>query len=164
MSNDTDLHTDEEIIDGPSREQLLTSGAVGAKRKIRGLTLRPPTMESMSYLWELKNYFVFRDEKGRVVRNNPVLGVAEFVYVHHADIDEVADNMTDKAALREKLRELMNGPLSGLSSLEEAMPVIEAMLNEYMAAQSEIDAKAAKGAQTPGKGQARAGKRPTSRS
>jgi len=163
MSQETDLHTDEEIINAPSREKLLTTGAVGVKRKIRGLTLRQPTMESMSYLWELKNYFVFRDEHGRVVRNNPVLGVAEFVYVHHGDLNEVADNMTDKAAMREKLRLLMNGPLCGLSALEEAMPVIEAMLNEYMAAQSEIEAKGAKGMRAQGKGQARAGKRPTLR-
>lgn len=164
MSNDTDLQTDEEVLETASREELLTSGTLGKARAFRGMKLRPPTMESMSYLWELKNYFVFRDEQGRVVRNNPVLGVAEFIYVHTADIDEVADNMTDKAAMRERLRELMNGPLAGLSTLEEAMPVIEAMLNEYMAAQSEIDATAkGAGAALPGKGQARAGKRRISR-
>lgn len=162
--NDNDLQTDEEIVTAASREELLTSGATGKPRVFRGMKLRAPTMESMSYLWELKNYFVFRDEKGRIVRNNPVLGVTEFIYVHHADIDEVADNMTQPAVLREKLREYMNGPLAGLKTLEEAMPVIEAMLNEYMAAQSEIDATAkGAGAALPGKGQARAGKRRISR-
>jgi len=163
MSNDTDLQTDEDIVQGATREELLTSGALGKGRVFRGMTLRPPTMESMSYLWEMKNYFVFRDEQGRIVRNNPVLGVAEFVYVHHADIDEVAETMTDKKALREALRGYMNGPLAGLATLEEAVPVIEAMLNEYMAAQSEIEATAGGKGGLPGKGQARAGKRRISR-
>jgi len=162
MNND--LQTDEEVVEKTTREDLLTSGGLSKARKFRGMTLRPLTMESMSYLWELKNYFVFRDEKGHVVRNNPILAVAEFIYIHHADIDEVADNMTDKTALREKLREYMNGSLAGLSTLEEVMPFIESMLNEYMAAQSEIDATAkGAGAAMPGKGQARAGKRRISR-
>jgi hypothetical protein len=161
--NDIDLQTDEEVIEQESRDSLLTSGALGKNRILRGLSLRPPTMESMSYLWEMQNYFVFRDEKGKVARNNPVIGVAEFVYVHHADIDEVAEIITSKAAMREKLREYMNGPLAGFSTLADAMIVIEAMLKEYAAAQSEID-NSIKGAVTKqGKGQARAGKRPTLR-
>jgi hypothetical protein len=163
MSNDTDLQTDEDIVQGATREELLTTGALGKGRTFRSMTLRPPTMESMSYLWEMKNYFVFRDEQGRIVRNNPVLGVAEFFYVHHADIDEVAETMTNKKALRESLRGYINGPLAGLATLEEAVPVIEAMLNEYMAAQSEIEATAGGKGVLPGKGQARAGKRRISR-
>lgn len=161
---DNDLQTDEEVVEKTTREDLLTSGGLSKSRKFRGITLRPLTMESMSYLWELKNYFVFRDTEGKIVRNNPILAVAEFIYVHHGEIDEVADNMTDRSALREKLREYMNGPLAGLSTLEEIMPFIESMLNEYMAAQSEIDATAkGAGAAMPGKGQARAGKRRISR-
>jgi hypothetical protein len=69
MSNDTDLQTDEDIVQGATREELLTTGALGKGRTFRDMTLRPPTMESMSYLWEMKNYFVFRDEQGRIVRN-----------------------------------------------------------------------------------------------
>jgi hypothetical protein len=161
--SDHDLHTDEEILALHTRSNLLTSGAMGKVRMLRGLALRPPTMESMSYLWELKNYFVYRDEENRVARNNPVIGVAEFVFVHHTDIDDVAEIITDKAAMRKKLRELMNGPLAGFQTLTEAMPVIEEMLTEYAAAQTEIDATAKGGTPPMGKGQARAGKRHTSR-
>jgi hypothetical protein len=161
--NDTDLQTDEEVLESASREELLTSGAIGKPRTLRGMTLRAPTMESMSYLWELKNYFVYRDDKGRVARNNPVLGVAEFVFMHHADVREVASLMTDRDALMEKLREYMNGPLTGFKALEEAMPVIEVMLSEYAAAQSEVDATAKKGSNPVGKDRARAGKQRMSR-
>jgi hypothetical protein len=117
----------------------------------------------MSYLWELKNMFVFRDDKGRVVRNNPMLAVAEFVYIHSADIDEVAENMTDPTALREAVRAVMNGPLAGLAMMNEAVPVIEGMIKEYMAAQSEIDSRTGSESAASGKGQARAGKRRISR-
>jgi hypothetical protein len=161
--NDIDLQTDEEVMESASREELLTSGALGRPRTLRGMKLRAPTMESMSYLWELKNYFVFRDDKGRVARNNPILGIAEFVFVHHADVREVADLMTDKEGLMDKLREYINGPLAGFKVLEEAMPVVESMLTEYAAAQSEIDATAKKGSDPVGKDQARAGKRRISR-
>ena len=161
-----DLLTDEEAIaNEPTREELLTRGANPNPRKLRSIKLRPATPESMSYLWELKNMFVYRDEEGRVVRNNPILAVAEFVYIHAADIDEVAENLADKKTLREAVRAYMNGPLAGLTMMNEAVPVIEGMIAEYAAAQSEIDAKSegkAKGV-LPGKGQARAGKRPTSR-
>ena len=161
--NDIDLQSDEEIVETASRDELLTSGALGRPCSLRGLELRAPTMESMSYLWELKNYFVFRDENGRVARNNPILGVAEFVFVHHCDVREVAILMTDSDRLMDKLREYMNGPLAGFKVLEEAMPIIEAMLSEYAAAQSEIDATAKKGSDRVGKGRARAGKQPISR-
>jgi hypothetical protein len=163
MSN-TDLLSDDEVIEVQTRDELLTSGALGVVRKLRGMILRPPTMESMSYLWELKNYFVYRDNDGKVARNNPVIGVAEFVYVHHADIDEVAEVISDKAELRKKLREYINGPLSGFQTLGDAMPIIESMLTDYAAAQSEIDGTAKGAGQPRGKGQARAGKRHTSHS
>lgn len=161
--NDTDLQTDEEVLELHSREELLKSGALGQSRMLRGMELRAPTMESMSYLWELKNYFVYRDSKGRVARNNPVLGVAEFVLLHHAEVREVALLMKDEDLLMEKLREYMNGPLGGFKALEEAMPIIEVMLSEYAAAQAEIDATAKKGPTPAGKDPARAGKRRTSR-
>lgn len=157
--SDHDLQTDEEVLALATREELLTSGALGTNRVLRGLTLRAPTMESMSYLWELKNYFVYRDEQGRVARNNPVIGVAEFVYVHHADIDEVAEIITDKTKLRIALRELMNGALAGFKTMTEAMPVIEEMLTEYAAAQTEIDATAKGASPQVGKDRARHGKR-----
>lgn len=161
--NDTDLQSDEEILEGVSREDHLTSGALGKPRTLRGLKLNPPTMESMSYLWELKNYFVYRDANGKVARNNPVIGIAEFVYVHHGDIDEVAEIIADKTAMRQKLREYINGPLSGWKTLEEAMPVIESMLSEYSAAQTEVEASAKTSAAPMGKGRARAGKQRISR-
>ena len=161
--SDHDLQTDEEVLTLATREELLTSGALGTTRAIRGLTLRASTMESMSYLWELKNYFVYRDEQGRVARNNPVIGVAEFVYVHHADIDEVAETITDKTKLRLALRELMNGPLAGFKTMTEAMPVIEEMLTEYAAAQTEIDSTAKGASPQVGKGRARHGKQRISR-
>lgn len=162
--NTHDLHSDEEVIQGRSREELLTHGAITQEFIFRDMKLRPPTMESMSYLWELKNYFVYRDENGRVARNNPVLGVAEFLFVHHADVREVAELMRHSDKLMDKLREYMNGPLSGFKVLEEAMPVIEAMLTDYAAAQSELEGGAQAQTNKSGKGRARAGKRPTSQS
>lgn len=160
---DHDLQSDEEAIETRSRQDMLTHGALGQPMSLRGMKLRPPTMESMSYLWELKNYFVYRDEQGRIARNNPVLGVAEFVLVHHADVREVAELMGEKDKLMDKLREYMNGPLAGFKVLEEAMPVIEVMLSDYAAAQTELEGSAQAATDKAGKGRARAGKRPTSR-
>jgi hypothetical protein len=161
--SDIDLQTDEEALEIQSRSELLTKGAISTTKKIGDMILRAPTMESMSYLWELKNYFVFRDENGRVARNNAVIGVAEFIYVHHADIDEVAEVMTEPKLLRQKLRQYINGPLSEFKALTEAMPAIEAMLTEYAAAQAEVDSSAKGGESPRGKGSIRVGKRHTSR-
>jgi hypothetical protein len=163
MSNDTDLQTDEDIVEGATREELLTSGALGRPREFAGMKLCIPTMETMSYLWELKNFFVFRDDQGRVVRNNPVVGIAEFLYVHHTDIDTVAEIVTDKKAFRAAIREIINGPLAVPGALEEAVPIIDRMQQEYLAAQAEIEATAGGKGALPGKGQARAGKRRISR-
>lgn len=148
--NEHEYITDEEVIAEVDRAEMLTSGALAKPRTIRDLVLRPPTMESMSYLWELKNFFIYRDAEGNVYRNNPILGIAEFVFVHHAPIKEVSRAMAKKDLLDERLREYMNGSLSGLKILEEAMPVIESMLSEYAAAQSEVEV-ATSGTRSSGK-------------
>lgn len=148
-----DEMTDDEAVanEEPSREELLARGANPTPRKLGKIKLRPITPETISYLWELKNMFVFRDADGNVARNNPMLAVAEFVYVHSGDIDEVAENMSDPRALRSAVRDMMNTELAGSASMQEAVKVIDGMLKEYMAAQAEVDALAAKGGKQPGK-------------
>lgn len=148
-----DEMTDDEAVanEEPSREELLARGANPTPRKLGKIKLRPITPETISYLWELKNMFVYRDESGNVARNNPMLAVAEFVYIHSGDIDEVAENMSKPRAMRAAVRELMNKELFGSSSMEEAVSVIDGLLKEYIAAQAEVDALAAKGGKQSGK-------------
>jgi len=164
----TDLQTDEEILneDKPTREELLTSGAKMEKPEIRGIKLRKITAETLTYLWERKNVFLFKDEEGRAARNNPIWSIAEFVYIHSADPIDVAQSMMHERDFIAAVRELMINELQGFEIVEEAMPVVERMVAEYQAAQNEIatSGSASAIASSPGKAQARFGKRATSRS
>jgi hypothetical protein len=163
----TDLQTDEEILneDKPTRDDLLTSGVKMEKPEIRGIRLRKITAESLTYLYERKNVFIFRDSDGRSARNNPIWSIAEFVYIHSADPIDVAQSMIHERDFIGCVRELMNNELQGFEIVQEAMPVVESMVAEYQAAQSEIatNGSASAVAASPGKAQARFGKRATSR-
>jgi hypothetical protein len=163
----TDLQTDEEIInqDKPTRDDLLTSGMKMEKPEIRGIRLRKITAETLTYLWERKNVFIFKDSDGRSARNNPIWSIAEFVYIHSADPIDVAQSMMHERDFIGCVRELMNNELQGFEIVQEAMPVVESMVAEYQAAQSEIatSGSASAVAASPGKAQARFGKRATSR-
>jgi hypothetical protein len=168
MSNTTtDLQTDEEILneDNPTREDLLTSGAKMENPVIRGIKLRKITAETLTYLWERKNIFIFKDEDGRSARNNPIWSIAEFVYIHSSDPIDVAQSMMHERDFIAAVRELMNNELQGFEIVQEAMPVVESMVAEYQAAQSEIATRGSASAvsASPGKAQARFGKRATSR-
>jgi hypothetical protein len=153
MSND--LQTDEEIIsqDKPTREQLLSSGAKMEQPTIRGIKLRKITAETLTYLWERKNVFLFKDESGRSARNNPIWSIAEFVYMHSADPIDVAQSMMHERDYVAAVRSLMVNQLEGFQIVEEAMPVIERMVLEYQAAQNEIasSGNAAASSAVPGK-------------
>jgi len=163
----TDLQTDEEIInqEKPTRDDLLTSGMKMEKPEIRGIRLRKITAETLTYLWERKNVFIFKDSDGRSSRNNPIWSIAEFVYIHSADPIDVAQSMMHERDFIGCVRELMNNELQGFEIVQEAMPVVESMVAEYQAAQSEIatSGSASAVAASPGKAQARFGKRATSR-
>jgi hypothetical protein len=163
----TDLQTDEEIInqEKPTRDDLLTSGMKMEKPEIRGIRLRKITAETLTYLWERKNVFIFKDSDGRSARNNPIWSIAEFVYIHSADPIDVAQSMMHEREFIGCVRELMNNELQGFEIVQEAMPVVESMVAEYQAAQSEIatSGSASAVAASPGKAQARFGKRATSR-
>ena len=135
-----DLQTDEEIITEakPTRDELLSAGAKMEQPEIRGIKLRKITAETLTYLWERKNMFLFKDEDGRAARNNPIWSIAEFVYIHSGDPINVAQSMMHERNYIKAVRELMINQLEGFQIVEEAMPVIERMVTEYQAAQNEI--------------------------
>lgn len=165
--NDNDIITDEEALqDGPSREELLTRSSAPAGRKLGELTLRPMTSETFTYLWHVKNFFLSGVMgEANPVNSNPVWSTAEFVYIHAADLDEVADAIWDAQRHRDNVREFLRGPLNNPTTLTEALPVIEEMTKEYFAAQNQSAAAASQSphaaSYVPGKKPARAGKRHT---
>ena len=163
----TDTMTDEEILEAtPARSDLLKTAALVKGRKLGPLTVRPMTAETLSYLFECENLFIrgMKGERVAPANANAVWSTAEFIYIHAADADEVADNIWDKAALKKGVREFLAGPLNDPQVLAEALPLIEAMVAEYFAAQTQ--AKAQKGTLKElkaGKASARLGKPATSR-
>lgn len=168
MITDPEITTDEEAIEeGPTREELLTRAVAPAGRKLGPLTLRPLTSETWAYLWHRKNFYLAGLMGESAPSNaNPVWSAAEFVYIHAADMDEVAevvwDDVSFKASVRQMMREELNDPLI----MTAALPIIEAMLKEYFAAlnQSASASQSPQAASSmPGKKPARAGKRSTLR-
>lgn len=166
MTTDTDIITDEEALeDGPTREDLLMRSTAPAGRKLGPLTLRPLTSETFTYLWHVKNFFMAGLMGDASPTNaNPVWSTAEFVYIHAGDEDEVAESIWDDKAFKTNVRAMLKGPLNDPTILTAALPIIEAMVKEYFAAQNQSAAasqspKAA--SSVPGKKPARAGKRHT---
>jgi len=162
-----ELLTDEEAIaDAPARIDLLTHSALVKGRKLGSLTVRPLTAETLSYLFECENFFIkgMKGERVAPANANAIWSTAEFIYIHAADADEVAGNIWDKAAFKQAVRSFLAGPMNDPQLLAESLPIIEQMVSEYFAAQTQAqDPKHHKGLKPPGKGSARLGKQATSR-
>jgi len=156
---------EDEIQDEPLREELLMRATAPAGRKLGELTMRPMTSETFTYLWHIKNFFLkglFGDEVSSQ-NANPVWSTAEFVYIHAGDEDEVAESVWNTDAFRSNVRAFLRGPLNDPQILTAALPIIEAIVREYFAAQNKVmkgKGGAGAGGKTPGKKQARAGRRP----
>jgi hypothetical protein len=160
-------HIEDETQDEPAREDLLMRATAPAGRKLGDLTMRPMTSETFTYLWHVKNFFLkglFGDEVSSQ-NANPLWSTAEFVYIHAGDEDEVAESVWQPDAFRGNVRAFLRGPLNDPQLLTEALPIIEAIVREYFAAQSKVmkgKGGAGAGGKMPGKKQARAGLRPIS--
>ena len=166
MSTNNEFATDEEATaaDLPPREELLATATLQPGRKLGSLTIRKMTAETLSYLFQVENFFIRGLKGDRVSPNNAnaIWSTAEFVYIHAADPDEVAECIWDPIEFRTNVGKMLQGPLNGPKMLTEALPIIETSVAEYFAAQNEVQekpgfAKLSK----PGKAQARHGKRHT---
>lgn len=163
-----ELLSDEEAIAeaAPVRSELLKTSALVKGRPLGPLTVRPLTAETLSYLFECENFFIrgIKGERVAPVNANAIWSTAEFIYIHAADADEVAQNIWDKSAFKKAVREFLAGPLNDPKLLAGSLPIIEQMVSEYFAAQTQAqDPKGAKGLRAPGKGSARHGKPATFR-
>lgn len=168
MRTDPDTITDEEAFqDGPTRDELLTRSVAPGGRRLGPLTLRPLTSETWAYLVTRKNFYIAALMGEKTPTNaNPVWSAAEFVYIHAADIDEVAETIWDDAAFKANVRAMMREELNDPKIMIDALPIIEAILQEYFAAlnQSANATQSPHAASSmPGKKPARAGKRSTLR-
>ena len=166
MTTDNDFATDEEATaaDLPPREELHATAALQGARKLGALRIRKMTAETLSYLFQVENFFI-RGLKGeRVSPNNAnaIWSTAEYVYIHAADQDEVAECIWYPIEFRTNVRKMLRGPLNDPKMLTEALPIIEASVAEYFAAQSEVQAQPGMTKLTkPGKASARHGKQHT---
>jgi hypothetical protein len=160
---DHDFATDEEATaaDLPPREDLLATAALQGARKLGSLSVRKITAETLSYLFQVENFFIKGIKGDRVSASNAnaIWATAEFVYIHAGDPEEVAESIWYPLEFRNNVRKTLSGPLNDPKLLAEALPIIEHSVAEYFAAQSEVQAqpgrtKLAK----PGKAQARHGK------
>jgi hypothetical protein len=158
--------TDEEATaaDLPPREELLATATLQAGRKLGSLTIRKMTAETLSYLFQVENFFIRGLKGDRVSPNNAnaIWSTAEYVYIHAGDPDEVAECIWFRSDFRSNVRAMLRGPLNDHKILTAALPIIETSVAEYFAAQSEVQeqpglTKLSK----PGKASARHGKRPT---
>lgn len=166
MTTDNEFATDEEATaaDLPPREELHATAALQGARKLGALRIRKMTAETLSYLFQVENFFI-RGLKGeRVSPNNAnaIWSTAEYVYIHSADPDEVAECIWYPLEFRTNVRKMLRGPLNDPKMLTEALPIIEASVAEYFAAQSEVQAQPGMTKLTkPGKASARHGKQHT---
>lgn len=159
--------TDEEATqDQPNRPQLLKTSMLAKGRKLGDLIVRPMTAETLSYLFEIENFFIKGMKGDRVSASNAnaIWSTGEFIYIHAADPDEVADAIWYRSEFRANVRKMLAGPLNDPKVLTAALPIIEQMVAEYFAAQSEVAPQAHKtGLKKPGKAPARHGKPATLR-
>lgn len=157
----SDILNDEEIIE-QDRPAMLARATCPGGRRLGDLVLRPLTSETLTYLWHTKNFFMGVGASGETGSANPMWSTAEFIYIHAADIDEVASVIWDDALLKQKVSEFLRGPLSDPALINQGLEVITQMLNEHKAAQNEsVASKHAPSVPAPGKKPARAGKRST---
>lgn len=161
MSNEA-IATDEEILQ-ESRPEILSKAILSKGRRLGELNVRPITAETLSYLFEVENFFIkgMKGERVSAANANAIWSTGEFIYIHAADPDIVADVIWHRDEFREGVRAFLRGPLNDPKILTEALPIIEQMVAEYFAAQSEVSA-APTGSKLvrPGKASARHGKRP----
>jgi hypothetical protein len=166
MSTTDHLSDEEAIADQPVRETLLKTAVLSKGRPLGDMIIRPLTAETLSYLFEVQNLFI-RGMKGERVapsNANAIWSTAEFIYIHSADPDEVATTIWDKEDFRRAVRACLAGPMNDPKILTEALPIIEHMVAEYFAAQSEAQPDTAKTAvKRVGKASARHGKPATQR-
>jgi hypothetical protein len=156
--------TDDEAIATP-RPELLKTAALVKGRPLGELVVRPMTAETLSYLFEIENFFIkgMKGERVSPANANAIWSTGEFIYIHAGDPDEVAEAIWYRSEFRAKVREFLSGPLNDPKVLSAALPIIEAMVTEYFAAQSEVAPQPGrKGLHKPGKGLARRGKQATS--
>jgi hypothetical protein len=157
--------TDEEAIETKPRPELLKTAALVKGRTLGPLNVRPMTAETLSYLFEVENFFIKGMKGERVSANNAnaVWSTAEFIYIHAGDPEEVAESIWYRREFRANVRAMLAGPLNDPALLTAALPVIEQMVTEYFAAQSDAAPQAGKKVlHRPGKGSARHGKPATS--
>ena len=155
--------SDEEAI-APSRLEVLTKSTLTKGRSLGPLTVRPMTAETLSYLFEVENFFI-RGMKGeRVSAQNAsaIWSTAEFLYIHCGDPQEVRHNVWLRSQWRQAVGDFLGGPLNDPKLLSDALPLIEEMVLGYFAVQTEA-ARKGKGPRIPvaGKEQARVGKQAT---
>jgi len=164
MSNDN--LTDEEAIETPARPELLKTAALLKGRSLGSLVVRPLTAETLSYLFEVENFFIKGMKGERVVspsNANAIWSTGEFIYIHAGDPDEVAEAIWYRTEFRAKVREFLAGPLNDPAILSAALPMIEQMVREYFAAQNEAKPSHGKPQlRRAGKASARLGKQATS--
>jgi hypothetical protein len=157
--------TDEEATQEPARPELLKTAMLTKGRKLGELIVRPLTAETLSYLFEVENFFIKGMKGDRVSASNAnaIWSTGEFVYIHAGDPDEVAESIWYRSEFRANVRKMLSGPLNDPAVLTAALPIIEQMVGEYFAAQSEVAPQAGKtGIKRPGKAPARHGKEATS--
>ena len=158
--------TDEEATaaDLPPREELLATATLQPGRKLGSLTIRKMTAETLSYLFQVENFFIRGLKGDRVSPNNAnaIWSTAEFLYIHCGDPQEVRHNVWLRSQWRQAVGDFLGGPLNDPKLLSDALPVIEEMVLGYFAVQTEA-ARKGKGPRIPvaGKEQARVGKQAT---
>jgi hypothetical protein len=161
MSHIEAIATDEEILQ-ESRPEILSKAILSKGRKLGELTVRPITAETLSYLFEVENFFIkgMKGERVSAANANAIWSTGEFIYIHAADPDIVAEVIWRRDEFREGVRAFLRGPLNDPKILTDALPIIEQSVTEYFAAQSEVSA-APSGSKLvrPGKASARHGKR-----
>jgi hypothetical protein len=162
MSHIEAIATDEEILQ-ESRPEILSKAILSKGRKLGELIVRPITAETLSYLFEVENFFIkgMKGERVSAANANAIWSTGEFIYIHAADPDIVAEVIWRRDEFREGVRAFLRGPLNDPKMLTDALPIIEQSVTEYFAAQSEV-AAAPTGSKLvrPGKASARHGKRP----
>jgi len=159
-----DHQTDEEIIDqAPPRHETLSKAAIQHTRKLGPLTVRKITAESLSYLFEVENFYIkgLKGERVAPANANAIWATAEFVYIHSADPNIVAETVWHRDEFREGVRGLLANELNDPKMLMDALPMIEEMVREYFAAQTDVAATGKTKLARPGKALARHGKRAT---
>lgn len=161
------IATDEEAIALP-RPEILSRAALINGRPLGELTVRPLTAETLSYLFEIENFFIkgMKGDRVHPANANAIWSTGEFIYIHAGDPDEVAECIWYRSEFRANVRRMLSGPLNDPQILAAALPIIEAMVTEYFAAQSQAapqPGQVAMGGKKAGKASARPGKPATSR-